>query len=119
MVSRYRSLRVFVGGGSNRGVIGGKLRALRSKMMAYSYRGMTIHYDVERQGNTPFWHATGYVDLRIGETTCAVFLRGEKNQFTSENNARESFLRYAEKWIDSVFGEEKTPLCARAKPPRS
>jgi hypothetical protein len=39
---------------------------------------MTIHYEVQRQGNTRFWHATGCVELQVGETTCAVFLKGRE-----------------------------------------
>jgi hypothetical protein len=73
-------------------------------MEIHTYRGMALYYAIEA-GTTGFWHAGGYVELKIGETICTVFLRGARNRFTSEDAARSGFFEQANKWLDALLVE--------------
>jgi hypothetical protein len=82
-------------------------------MAVYKYRGRTILYEIEKERGSAFWQAMGCVELQIGETTCAVFLRGAAQRFTSSDEANSSFIEHAGNWLDSLAATQEYPGAKR------
>jgi hypothetical protein len=73
------------------------------------YRDSTIHYVIERPGETALWTARGYVQFYIRQTLCSVYLASTVKKFTTEEEAKQAFLANAKGWIDRRLALGRDP----------
>jgi hypothetical protein len=70
----------------------------------HRYRGDTIRFGVQRSPTTLCWRARGTIEYTEGGMFWTFIMTGAIDTFTTEAEAKLSFLQEAEKWVDNRLG---------------
>ena len=70
---------------------------------AHQYRGHTIRFTAQRSPITVYWRARG-TNIPKPDGFWTFIMTGAIDTFTTEAEAKLSFLQEAEKWVDNRLG---------------
>ena len=75
----------------------------------HRYRGHTIRFGVQRSPTTLYWRARGTIEYTEGVMFWTFLMTGAIDTFTTEAEARHSFLQQAQEWVDNRLFLEGPP----------
>jgi hypothetical protein len=65
------------------------------------YGGHIIHFIVEKESDSEFWNARGYIERIDSEGGFFHNVSVPTNTFTTEEDARQAFFAASKQWIDA------------------